>query len=184
MEFALKVLNRYGPAPGPGSRRKHFMDEVTCAYCGGRGVDPKYSSASGCPVCRGAGRVRRLVRMPPLQAGPAGRAMAHVNVELRHRHGNRPGNIDLILRLNVIFLHRAAAIWTHLGQDRLFRAIYMIGNRSVTGRMSCASCLCAWATGWNDFRPRKSAARTSFLPASGRPCSGAGRSSGSRRAPF
>ena len=62
--------------------------------------------------------------------------MAHVNVELRHCHGNRPGNIDLILRLNVIFLHRAAAVWTHFGQDRLFRAIHMIGNRSMTGRMS------------------------------------------------
>ncbi|MFA4902396.1 MAG: hypothetical protein WC600_06585 [Desulfobaccales bacterium] len=58
MEFALKVLNRYAPVSGQSSRRKHFVDEVTCAYCGGRGADPKYSSASGCPVCNGAGRVQ------------------------------------------------------------------------------------------------------------------------------
>jgi DnaJ-class molecular chaperone len=58
MEYALKVLNRYGPALGATSRRKYFVDEVICAYCGGAGADPKYSSASGCPVCRGAGSVR------------------------------------------------------------------------------------------------------------------------------
>jgi DnaJ-class molecular chaperone len=58
MESALKVLNRYGFTPGPGSRRKRFVSEVTCAYCGGRGADPKFSSASGCPVCRGAGWVQ------------------------------------------------------------------------------------------------------------------------------
>ena len=58
MEYALKVLNRYGPALRTVSRRKHFVDEVVCAYCGGGGADPKYSSASGCPVCRGAGGVR------------------------------------------------------------------------------------------------------------------------------
>jgi DnaJ-class molecular chaperone len=56
MEFALKVLNRCGPAVKP-TRRKRFVDAVGCAYCGGGG-DPKYSSASGCPVCRGAGAVR------------------------------------------------------------------------------------------------------------------------------
>ena len=55
MEYALKVLNRYGPAVRTTTRRKRFVDEVTCAYCGGGGADPKYSSASGCPVCRGAG---------------------------------------------------------------------------------------------------------------------------------
>ncbi len=49
MEFALKVLNRHGPVPGQPTRRKHFVDEVSCAYCGGAGADPKYSSASGCP---------------------------------------------------------------------------------------------------------------------------------------
>jgi DnaJ-class molecular chaperone len=58
MPYALKVLNRYGPALGTTSRRKHFVHEVSCAYCGGGGADPKYSSASGCPVCRGAGSVR------------------------------------------------------------------------------------------------------------------------------
>jgi len=58
MEYALKVLSKYGPAPGKASRRKRFVDEVTCAYCGGYGADPKYSSASGCPVCCGAGSVR------------------------------------------------------------------------------------------------------------------------------
>ena len=58
MEYAVKVLNRYGPALGTASRRKHFVDEVICAYCGGGGADPKYSSVSGCPVCKGAGSVR------------------------------------------------------------------------------------------------------------------------------
>ena len=58
MEYALKILTRHGPAPGKSSRRKRFVDEVSCAYCGGRGADPQYSSASGCPVCRGAGAVR------------------------------------------------------------------------------------------------------------------------------
>ena len=57
MEYALKVLNRHGPAVKP-TRRKRFVDEVVCAYCGGGGADPKYRSASGCPVCRGAGAVR------------------------------------------------------------------------------------------------------------------------------
>ena len=74
MEYALKVLNRHGPAVKP-SRRKRFVDEVTCAYCGGGGADPKYSSASGCPGCSGAGEVRVV---PPVVAcrgsglGPAG----------------------------------------------------------------------------------------------------------------
>lgn len=58
MEYALQVLSRYGPASGKPNRSKRFVEEVTCAYCGGRGADPKYSSASGCPVCRGAGRVQ------------------------------------------------------------------------------------------------------------------------------
>lgn len=58
MEYACKVLCRYGPALGKPNRRRRFVDEVVCAYCGGQGSDPKYSSASGCPVCRGAGRVR------------------------------------------------------------------------------------------------------------------------------
>jgi len=58
VEYGLKILNRYGPAPGKTSRRKHFVEEVPCACCGGAGADSKYSSASGCPVCGGAGRVR------------------------------------------------------------------------------------------------------------------------------
>ena len=65
MEYALQVLNRHGPVSGKPTRRKRFVDEVSCAYCGGRGADPKYSSASGCPVCRGAGAVRV---MPPVVA--------------------------------------------------------------------------------------------------------------------
>jgi DnaJ-class molecular chaperone len=73
MEYALKVLNRYGPAVKP-TRRKRFVPEVGCAYCGGAGADPKYSSASGCPVCRGAGVVRVT---PPVvacrQCGGSGR---------------------------------------------------------------------------------------------------------------
>jgi DnaJ-class molecular chaperone len=58
MEYALKVLNRYGPVSNRPTRRKRFVEEVRCAYYGGGGDDPKYSSASGCPVCRGAGAVR------------------------------------------------------------------------------------------------------------------------------
>jgi DnaJ-class molecular chaperone len=58
MEFAPKVLNRYGLTPGPVSLRKRFVNEVTCAYCGGQGTDPKLSSASGCPVRNGAGWVQ------------------------------------------------------------------------------------------------------------------------------
>jgi DnaJ-class molecular chaperone len=57
MRYALKVLKRYGPASSSPSQRLYFVDEVACAYCGGSGADPKYSSASGCPVCRGAGAV-------------------------------------------------------------------------------------------------------------------------------
>jgi len=71
MEYALKVLNRYGPALGTTPRRKHFVDEVVCAYCGGGGADPKYSSASGCPVCRGAGSVRVAPRWLPAGRAPA-----------------------------------------------------------------------------------------------------------------
>jgi DnaJ-class molecular chaperone len=73
MEYALKVLNKYGPVAKP-IHRKRFVDEVACAYCGGSGADPKYSSASGCPVCRGAGTVRVI---PPVvgcrQCGGSGR---------------------------------------------------------------------------------------------------------------
>ncbi len=59
MVYALKVLNRLGPALGKRpTGRQRFVDAVTCAYCGGGGADPQYSSASGCPVCRGAGMVR------------------------------------------------------------------------------------------------------------------------------
>jgi len=57
MEYALKVLNQYGPALGKAAHGKRFVDEVICAYCGG-GADPKYHSVSGCPVCRGAANVR------------------------------------------------------------------------------------------------------------------------------
>jgi len=63
VEYARQVLNRHGPAPGKPGRRIRFVDEVNCAYCGGRGTDPKYSSASGCPVCRGVGFVRVI---PPV----------------------------------------------------------------------------------------------------------------------
>jgi DnaJ-class molecular chaperone len=73
MEYALKVLNRCGSAVRS-TRRKRFVDEVSCAYCGGGGADPKYRSASGCPVCRGAGVVRVI---PPVvfcrQCGSSGR---------------------------------------------------------------------------------------------------------------
>jgi DnaJ-class molecular chaperone len=58
MEYALKVLNRYSSIPGHSSRRMWFVNEVTCAYCDGSGADPKYDSASGCPVCHGAGLIQ------------------------------------------------------------------------------------------------------------------------------
>ena len=74
MEYAMQVLTRHGPVSGQSTCQKRFVDEVTCAYCGGGGADPKYSSASGCPVCRGAGVVR--VRPPVVacrQCGSSGR---------------------------------------------------------------------------------------------------------------
>ncbi|MBM4295381.1 MAG: hypothetical protein FJ126_10855 [Deltaproteobacteria bacterium] len=58
MEYALKVLTRHHTSQGRKTRSKRFVDEVPCAYCGGDGADPKYRSASGCPVCRGAVSVR------------------------------------------------------------------------------------------------------------------------------
>lgn len=64
MEYALQVLNKCAPAR-KSNRGQRMVNEVTCAYCGGRGADPKYSSASGCPVCRGAGAVRVV---PPVAA--------------------------------------------------------------------------------------------------------------------
>jgi len=67
MEYAMQVLNRHGPVSGQPARRKRFVDEVVCAYCAGRGADPKYSSASGCPVCRGAGRPKKTVDGHPRQ---------------------------------------------------------------------------------------------------------------------
>jgi DnaJ-class molecular chaperone len=74
MEYAMQVLNRHGPVSGQSARRKRFVDEVICAYCGGRGADPKYSSASGCPVCHAAGVVQVI---PPVvacrQCGSSGR---------------------------------------------------------------------------------------------------------------
>ncbi len=74
MEYACKVLNRFAPLPGKPGRRVCFVAEVVCAYCDGRGADPKYSSASGCPVCRGEGFVP--VRPPVMgcpRCGGAGR---------------------------------------------------------------------------------------------------------------
>jgi DnaJ-class molecular chaperone len=74
MRYALKVLERFGPAPHKAGQRQYFVDAVLCAYCRGSGADPKYSSASGCPVCRGAGLVRVV---PPVvacrQCGSSGR---------------------------------------------------------------------------------------------------------------
>lgn len=58
MEYARKILNRFSSIPGNYAGRKRFVNEVICAYCYGHGTDPKYSSASGCPVCRGAGLIQ------------------------------------------------------------------------------------------------------------------------------
>ena len=41
MEYAMKVLNRCGPVSGRPTRRKRFVDEVSCAYCGGRRGRPQ-----------------------------------------------------------------------------------------------------------------------------------------------
>jgi hypothetical protein len=36
MEYAMQVLTRHGPVSGQPTRRKRFVDQVSCAYCGGR----------------------------------------------------------------------------------------------------------------------------------------------------
>ena len=58
MEYALKVLNQYGPATRKPTRRKRFVDEVPCAYCRSDGVDPNYGNFSKCPVCGGGGQIK------------------------------------------------------------------------------------------------------------------------------
>ena len=57
MEYARKILDRSGKLKGRQVRSKRFVDSVTCAYCRGSGVDPKYGNMSKCPVCNATGRV-------------------------------------------------------------------------------------------------------------------------------
>ena len=57
MEYAQEVLARFGQLKGRRSRNKRFVDSVTCAYCRGSGVDPKYGNASRCSVCGATGKV-------------------------------------------------------------------------------------------------------------------------------
>jgi len=58
MEYAKEVLSRFGNIDGRRRRQKRYVDSVTCAYCRGAGVDPKYGNASRCPVCGAACRVK------------------------------------------------------------------------------------------------------------------------------
>jgi|GEM_PF-612263 len=56
--YAQHVIALFSKVGGPRSRRKQFVDQVTCAYCGGSGEDPKYGNGSKCPVCGATGQVR------------------------------------------------------------------------------------------------------------------------------
>ena len=70
----MRQVKSYRSCPRESGRRKRFVDEVSCAYCGGGGADPEYRSASGCPVRRSAGivRVTPPVVTCPGVAAPAG----------------------------------------------------------------------------------------------------------------
>ena len=58
MEYAREVLARSARLEGERVREKRFVDQVSCAYCQGTGVDPKYGNGSRCPVCGATGTVR------------------------------------------------------------------------------------------------------------------------------
>ena len=58
MKYAQEVLGKFWKFKGRQYRSKHFVDAVTCAYCCGSGVDPKYGNTSRCPVCSGTGEIR------------------------------------------------------------------------------------------------------------------------------
>jgi DnaJ-class molecular chaperone len=61
MGYALSVLSKLGATAG--ARRLRFVEAVACAFCGGRGEDPKYGTPGGCRVCGGAGVIRTV---PPV----------------------------------------------------------------------------------------------------------------------
>ena len=61
MGYAKEVLARSGTRHGGRIREKRFVDSVPCAYCRGRGVDPKYGTR--CTVCHAAGEVQVI---PPV----------------------------------------------------------------------------------------------------------------------
>lgn len=58
MKYAQEVLGKSWKFQGKRALNKRFVDVVTCAYCRGSGVDPKYGNTSRCPVCSGAGEIR------------------------------------------------------------------------------------------------------------------------------
>ena len=60
MGYAAKVLAKFAKLEGTRgrSRNKRFVDSVSCAYCRGSGVDPKYGNISKCSVCGATGQVK------------------------------------------------------------------------------------------------------------------------------
>jgi len=58
MEYAQEILARSGKTERRRARSKRFVDSVTCAYCRGTGVDPKYGNMSRCPVCGATGKLK------------------------------------------------------------------------------------------------------------------------------
>ena len=63
MEYPQQVLARSGKLVGRRTRTMRFVHAVSCAYCRGSGVDPKYAHPSRCPVCGAAGKIKVT---PPL----------------------------------------------------------------------------------------------------------------------
>ena len=58
MEYAREILDRSGKLKGRQVRSKRFVDSVSCAYCRGSGVDPKFGNTSKCSVCGATGRTQ------------------------------------------------------------------------------------------------------------------------------
>ena len=58
MQYAQEVLSRFGGLTTRQPRTKQFVNEVTCAFCSGTGVDPKYGNASRCSVCGARGQIK------------------------------------------------------------------------------------------------------------------------------
>ena len=58
MKYAQQILYRFGQMGGKHARNKLFVGVITCAYCNGAGVDPKYGNTSRCPVCSATGKIK------------------------------------------------------------------------------------------------------------------------------